>query len=172
MSPPFPDGYAAYRNRRNREQPATPGDEPLVSVVTVTLNAAKTIERTIRSVQAQSFPRVEHVFVDGNSSDTTIDIVRRLARPCDYWIVENDRGISDAFNKGVAMARGRFIKILNGDDWLSPDQIERAAEALDGGGFDFIFGDLIFYDGEEPIFRSVGDPGYKRAIRRRMPAIG
>lgn len=173
MSPPFLDGYAAYRERRNCEQPVLAGAlPPLVSVVTITLNAAKTVERTIRSVQAQTFQGIEHIVVDGTSTDGTLDIIRRFARPHDFWISESDHGISDAFNKGVAMARGRFIKILNADDWLSEDQIERAIDVLGRGGFDFVFGDLIFYDGDRPIFRSIGDAGYPRVIRRRMPAIG
>ncbi len=172
MSPPFLHGYASYKERRDREQPAQRGKSPIVSVVTVALNAAATLGRTIRSVQAQSFTEVEHVLVDGSSTDETLDIISRLVRPHDYCISEKDSGISDAFNKGVAMARGRFIKILNADDWLSPDQIERAVEALEIGGCDFVFGDLIFHEEDRPIFRSVGHAHYQNAIHRRMPTIG
>jgi glycosyltransferase involved in cell wall biosynthesis len=172
MSPPFLDGYAAYKERRDREQPAPPGEQPLVSVVTVMLNAADTVERTIRSVHTQSFSDIEHVLVDGGSTDSTLDIVRKLVRPQDCLITEADQGISDAFNKGIALARGRFINILNADDWMSQDQIERAMRALIDGGHDFVFGDVTFYDGDQPIFRSVGDARYQRVIRRRMPTIG
>jgi glycosyltransferase involved in cell wall biosynthesis len=172
MSPPFLDRYAGYKERRNHAQPTSSCNAPVVSVVTVTLNAEKTIERTIQSVHEQSLRGIEHVLVDGNSTDRTMDIMRRLARAQDFWIAESDTGISDAFNKGVAMARGRFIKILNADDWLSQDQIEHEVDALSSGGFDFVFGDLIFYEGGQPLFRSVGDANYQRAIRRRMPAIG
>src|SRR5262245_27249325 len=146
MSAPFLDGYAAYRQRRDREQPALRGERPLVSVVTVALNAADTVERTMTSVHTQSFTHIEHILVDGGSTDGTLDTVCRLARPRDYWISERDTGISEAFNKGVAMARGHFIMILNADDWLSPDQIQRAVEGLGDGQHDFVFGDLIFYD--------------------------
>ena len=65
------------------------------------LNAANTIRRTISSVQAQSFGAIEHIIVDGGSSDGTLEIIRLLARPQDYWISETDRGIRDAFNKGA-----------------------------------------------------------------------
>src|SRR5262245_53200054 len=119
MSPPFPDRYATYKERRDREQPAQRGKPPVVSVVTVALNAADTVERTIRSVQAQSLTGVEHILLDGGSSDGTLDIIRCLVRPHDFWISESDAGISDAFNKGIAMARGLFIQILNADDWMS-----------------------------------------------------
>src|SRR5262245_9902459 len=172
MSPPFLDRYAAYVEQRVREQPAGPRNPPLVSVVTVALNAATTIERAIRSVQPQSFASIEHVLVDGESSDGTGEIMRRLARAQDYCIAETDRGISDAFNKGIAMARGRFVAVLNADDWLSPNQIALAVEAVEQNACDFVFGDLIFYEGDRPIFRSVGDAQYQRVIRRRMPAVG
>lgn len=162
------DSYATMRRQSlNGAMPC-----PDVSIVTVALNAAKTLERTIRSVQAQNFSTIEHVLVDGGSSDGTLDIIRRLARPQDYWISEKDRGISDAFNKGVTLSRGRYVLILNADDWLSCDQIGRSVAALESSGADFVFGDLIFYEGDRPVFRYVGDPHYARAIRRRCPALG
>jgi glycosyltransferase involved in cell wall biosynthesis len=172
MSAPFLDDYARYAERRAHEQPILPGEVPTVSIVTVALNAAPTIARTIESVQAQSFAAIEHIFIDGGSNDSTLDIVRAHARSQDYWISEKDHGISDAFNKGIALARGRYVKILNADDWLSTDQIERGVAALRSTGADFIFGDLIFYEGEQPVFHYAGDPHYSRAIHRRCPSVG
>ncbi len=169
MPPPTLQNYDIYAARRNAARQAT---APTVSIVTVMLNSASTLERTIRSVQAQSFASVEHVFVDGGSTDGALDILRRLARPQDYWISEPDRGISDAFNKGVALARGRYVLILNADDWLSPDQIERSVAALETSGADFVFGDLLFYEGEQPLFRYAGDAGYAKVVRRRWPSVG
>jgi GT2 family glycosyltransferase len=160
--------YDSYTTKRG----ASVGDAPAVSIVTIVLNAAPTLERTIASVQAQSFSSIEHVLVDGGSTDGSLDIIRRMARPQDYWISEKDRGISDAFNKGVALARGRHVLILNADDWLSPDQIARAMAALQSSGADFVFGDLIFYEGERPLFRYGGDPHYANVIRRRWPSVG
>ncbi len=170
MTAPRLADYAAYAEARACVQPPLP-DDPLVSIVTVTLQAAAAVERTIRSVQAQSCPSIEQIFVDGGSSDATIDIVRRLARPGDYWISEADRGISDAFNKGIALARGRFIQILNADDWLSGNQIETAIRAIEQAQADFAFGDVIFYEGDRPIFTYAGDPHYAGTIERRMPVI-
>lgn len=171
MSAPSLIGYAGHTERRAREQPASSWPVPEVSIVTVVLNAAATIERTISSVQAQQLPGIEHVFVDGGSTDGTLAVIRRLARPQDYWISEPDRGISDAFNKGVALARGRFVQILNADDWLSADQIERSVTVLQQTAADFVFGDLVFHDEGRPIFTYAGDPAYARVIGRRMPAI-
>jgi glycosyltransferase involved in cell wall biosynthesis len=163
--------YAVYGDRRTREQPISPAGPALVSIVTVALNAAATIERAIHSVQKQTFASIEHIFVDGGSSDGTLGHIQRLARPQDYWISEKDRGISDAFNKGVALARGRLIQFLNADDWLSPDQIECAVTGLDRSAADFVFGDLVFYHEGWPIFTYAGEAGYERVIHRRMPAI-
>jgi len=170
MPAPFLDDYKNYTDRRTRDQVAD-GIPPLVSVITVALNAAATLERTIRSVQAQTMSSTEHIFVDGGSSDGTLEIIRRLARPQDYWISEKDKGISDAFNKGVAMARGRYVQILNADDWLSTDQLGVGCATLRTSGADFVFGDLLFYDQNRPSFIYVGDPSYARVIDRRMPAI-
>jgi len=167
-APHFAD-YDSYATKRGAPQP---GAAPQVSIVTITLNAARTIERTITSVQTQSFSSIEHVLVDGGSTDGTLDIIRRMARPRDFWISEKDRGISDAFNKGVAMARGRLILILNADDWLSRDQIARSVKALEKSAMDFVFGDLIFYEGDLSLFRYRGDPHYAKVIRRRWPAVG
>lgn len=168
MSAPSLAEYDNYATRRG----ALPDDVPMVSIVTVALNAARSLERTIASVQSQTFSSLEHVLVDGGSTDGTRDIMRRMARSHDYWISEKDRGISDAFNKGVALSRGRHILILNADDWLSPDQIGLSLDALEKSGADFVFGDLIFYDGSKPLFRYQGDPRYAKVIRRRWPSVG
>jgi glycosyltransferase involved in cell wall biosynthesis len=171
MTAPTLADYATLTRGRDREQPAASLPSPEVSIVTVTLNCAPTVERTIRSVQAQTFPSIEHVFVDGGSSDGTLGIIRTYIRPHDFCISERDCGISDAFNKGVALARGRYVQILNGDDWLSPDQIARAVTTIEETGADFVFGDLVFYNEGRPVFRYLGDPNYARVIHRRMPAI-
>jgi len=171
MSAPTLADYDKYANMRGA-LPQEADSRPWVSVVTIALNASHTLERTIASVQAQTFASIEHVMVDGLSRDDTGNIMRRMARPQDYCLSEKDRGISDAFNKGVALARGRFVLILNADDWLSADQIERSMAALDKSQADFVFGDLIFYEGDRPLFRYRGDPGYAKMIHRRWPSVG
>jgi glycosyltransferase involved in cell wall biosynthesis len=163
--------YAVYAQRRDEEQPAAWHPPPLVTIITVTLNAVATVGRTIASVQRQAHPVIEHVFVDGSSSDGTYPLVRNAMRVQDYAISEKDRGISDAFNKGVAMARGRYVQILNADDWLSPRQIANAIRMLRSADADFVFGDLIFYEAGTASFTYTGDPNYAMTIHRRMPAI-
>jgi glycosyltransferase involved in cell wall biosynthesis len=166
MAAPTLDDYRVFAERREGIE-----DAPKVSLITVALNAAKTLPRTIESVQAQSFASIEHVVVDGGSTDGTLELLRRSLRAQDYWMSERDRGISDAMNKGVALARGDYVQFIHADDWLSPTQIERAVAVLEKSGADFAFGDLIFHESERPSFRYVGEADYRRAIGRRMPAL-
>ena len=92
-----------------------------VSVITATWNSGRTVRDTMESVLAQSYPDIEHIVVDGGSKDNTMDIVHELEpRYCGRlrYISERDRGIYDAMNKGIAMAIGEIIGILNSDDFF------------------------------------------------------
>ena len=150
----------------------SPPDRPLVSIVTVVRNGAATLERTIRSVLGQSYRPIEYIIIDGASTDGTTDIVRRHEAALAFWRSEPDRGISDAFNKGLALARGAFIGFLNADDWMEPRQVAEAVAALERTGADFVFGDLIYHlaDGR-PAHRVLGDLEYAGVIDRRMPEV-
>lgn len=107
-------------------------DDDLVTVVTVCLNSAATIQRTIDSVRAQTHPRIQYVVVDGGSTDGTLDILSRNGDLVDALIVEPDDGLYDAMNKGVAKARGAWVHILNSDDcYASADALARALPLLD-----------------------------------------
>src|SRR5215472_1653392 len=92
---------------------------PILSIITPVYNGEKFISGCIESVAAQKLAGVEHIIVDGRSSDRTMDIVRDKARvyPHLRWISEPDRGQSDALNKGIDMARAEYIGILNADDF-------------------------------------------------------
>ncbi len=172
LYPTLEDYADVAEKRRNDQLNETCGSpSPRVSVVTAVFNGASTIERTIASVQSQTFGDIEHVVVDGGSSDDTLAIVKARLRPCDFWISEPDRGISDAFNKGIALARGRYILFLNADDWAAPEQIERAVGHIEASGADFVFGDLEFHEADGSRFLYTGDPDYAANLHRRMPAI-
>jgi len=126
----------------------------------------------MRSVFAQTYPRIEYIVIDGGSTDGTQDVIRDHAERLAYWTSEPDRGISDAFNKGVAAASGRLIGLLNADDWMEPDQIERAVAALERTGADFVFGDLVYHDpAGRAVHRVLGDATYARVIGSRMPEV-
>ncbi|MEZ4699373.1 MAG: glycosyltransferase family 2 protein [Rhodothermales bacterium] len=101
------------------------------SIITVTFNAAATLERTLRSVLRQTPPHdIEYLIVDGGSKDGTLDLVRRYADRLAGWTSEPDRGIYDAMNKGIARATGDWVGLVNADDWLAPDALSTVAEAV------------------------------------------
>src|SRR4051812_33386156 len=91
---------------------------PLLSIVTVVLNGAQTLERTLRSVFDQEFEDLEYVIIDGGSIDGSVDIIRQYESRIGHWRSEPDSGLYDAMNKGVRAARGRWILFLGADDEL------------------------------------------------------
>jgi len=101
---------------------------PRITVVTPALNAAATIEETLRSVREQDYDNVEHVVVDGGSTDGTVEILRRTEGI--RWVSEADDGLSDAMNKGIALAEGEIIGWLNADDFYLPGALGRVAETF------------------------------------------
>jgi glycosyltransferase involved in cell wall biosynthesis len=145
---------------------------PAISIVTTVRNGEKTLARAIASVRAQQVPDLEYVIVDGGSDDGTLDIVKANSDTVTFWKSEPDRGISDGFNKGIALSTGKYISLLNADDWLSPGQIAAGIETLNKTGADFVFGDL-FYHGKdgELLHKITGDASYALHIASRMPAL-
>jgi glycosyltransferase involved in cell wall biosynthesis len=144
----------------------------LITVITVAFNSAETICRTIDSIAGQTYPRVEYIVVDGGSIDGTVDVLRTREADIDIWLSERDRGISDAFNKGIALASGEFISLVNSDDWMDPDHLARAVDCLQETGADFAFGNLMVHGaGSTPQYVIDGDPHYARRIRHSMPAL-
>ena len=103
--------------------------EPKISIITITYNSDATIEETIRSVTMQDYPALEYVIIDGGSTDGTLDIVQKYRDQIQIVVSEPDKGISDAFNKGIACATGEIIGIINSDDILLPGALQEVAEA-------------------------------------------
>lgn len=162
--------YAPWRAQRFPRGPH-PTDRRRVTLVTVCLNARATIERTIASIHAQQGVDFEHVVIDGGSTDGTIELVRERLRPGDWLLTEPDRGISDALNKGVAVAAGDCIQFVHADDWLAEGQLARSLAALEQTQADFVFGDLLFHEQGISSFLYRGDPNYAATIHRRMPNL-
>ncbi len=119
-----------------------------VSIITATYNSAATLEDTIKSVLQQTYSNIEYIIIDGASKDNTLDIVKQYEPQFGErlkWLSENDSGIYDAMNKGIKMATGEIVGILNSDDYFtSPDVIERMASAFDDKTLDAIYGDIHF----------------------------
>lgn len=103
---------------------------PLITVVTAVFNGAATIEKAIQSVVRQSFRNFEYIVLDAASSDGTVCILEGFADRIDHWRSEPDAGIYDAWNKGLRMARGRWIAFLGADDEYYPDALENYARFL------------------------------------------
>jgi glycosyltransferase involved in cell wall biosynthesis len=102
---------------------------PLISIVTVVLNGAAHLEHAIRSVIEQDYPNIEYIIIDGGSKDGTLDIIRTYENRIDYWLSEPDRGISDAFNKGITRCSGELIGTINADDSYLPGAVSLVAAA-------------------------------------------
>lgn len=104
----------------------------LISVITVCYNSALTIRRTIESVASQKYANIEHIIIDGGSTDATMSIVEEHSRTVSKIVSEPDEGIYDAMNKGVSMATGQWIHVLNSDDYYpAPDVLSAAVPMLD-----------------------------------------
>lgn len=135
--------------------PALPGGRPWprVSVVTPSFNQGRFLERTIRSVLLQGYPDVEHLVIDGGSTDESVAVIRKYERYLAHWESERDRGQSHAINKGFARATGEIICWLNSDDFYLPGTLRTVAEALfEGGGAPAVVGHCVqvYVDGRPP----------------------
>lgn len=119
-----------------------------LSVITVTWNAAATLERTIKSVREQSWPFIEHLIIDGGSEDGTLELIDNHAHEGLRWVSEPDKGLYDAMNKGVAMATGDYLCFLNaGDTFFAPDSVERMMRSFeDASAPDIIYGETAIVD--------------------------
>ena len=104
------------------------GGQPKVSIITVCYNSAKTISDAIESVINQSYPNIEYIIVDGGSTDGTVNVIKSYDQFVSKWVSEPDDGIYDAMNKGIKMATGKIIGLINSDDYLESDVIRNVAE--------------------------------------------
>ena len=105
--------------------------DPKISIVTVCFNAVKTIEQTIISIVNQSYNNMEYIVIDGQSTDGTIEIIKKYDKNISSWISEPDKGIYDAMNKALEMATGDFLIFLGADDHLlSFDTISNVVENI------------------------------------------
>jgi len=107
-------------------------EAPLITVITVTYNAANAVESTIKSVVNQSYQHFEYIVIDGNSTDGTQTVVEQYLDKIDVWLSEPDKGIPDALNKGVKLAKGKYIIfILAGDTLLQLPHQQLATQDAD-----------------------------------------
>lgn len=115
-----------------------------VTIITATYNSSDTVRDTLLSVASQSYPFIEHIVIDGDSADDTLDIVREFSH-VSRLVSEKDNGIYDAMNKGIALATGDIVGILNSDDFFADDDVvARIVQAFIRSGSDAVYGDLLF----------------------------
>jgi len=123
-------------------------DLPLITVVTVVFNGAKTLEQTIQSVINQTHPNVEYIIINGGSTDETMEIITTHEYEIDYWVSEKDNGIFEAMNKGIDLAFGEYIYFLNaGDEFVGCDILNDLIEIirLDDKRHIIYSGDVVLY---------------------------
>ncbi|EON75889.1 putative glycosyltransferase [Lunatimonas lonarensis] len=141
-----------------------------LSIITVCYNSDKYIETAINAVLSQSYPNVEYILVDGASTDNTLSLIKRYAEKFPgriNWISEPDKGIYDAMNKGVQMATGDVIGILNSDDLYAHNQVlETVMNAFtNDASLDMVYGNLVYVkqsDTDKQVRKWVSKPYYDR----------
>ena len=126
-------------------------NKPLITIITVVRNGKKTLEQTILSVINQTYENIEYIIVDGASTDGTLDIIRKYENRIDYWMSEPDKGIYDGMNKGIGLATGDFVALLNSDDWYELNACQIIVSEINkGGGYE------IYY----AVARVINEKGY------------
>lgn len=145
--------------------------KPSISIITPTYNASRYLEQTLASVAEQDYPATEYIIVDGGSTDATMDIIRAHSGLVTRWVSEPDNGISDAFNKGIALATGEIIGIINADDYYHPGALAAVAKAVcEQPEYDVYYGDAIYERFDSGgVFRFRPDKDVGKNIWRRMP---
>ncbi len=119
-----------------------------VSIITVCYNSEKTIRKTLESVLGQTYPNIEYIIVDGKSTDATMAVVEEFAPKFEQkgylyrTVSEKDKGIYDAMNKGVGLATGELVGIINSDDWYEPIAVETAVKAYQEEPYDLFYADI------------------------------
>lgn len=150
--------------------------KPKISIITATFNSAATVEDTLRSVLGQTYGNIEHIIIDGDSHDNTMEIVEQYADKYRQrglslkWISEPDEGIYDAMNKGINLATGEIVGLLNSDDFYTfPTVVERVANEFESSSepIDAVYGD-IHYVNPDRLGKCVRYYSSKHFRRERM----
>ena len=113
-----------------------------ISIVTPSFNQGRFLDQTIRSVIEQDYPDMEYLVVDGGSTDNSVDIIRTHEKQIDWWVSEEDKGQSDAINKGLKRATGDIVAWINSDDYYEPEVFQLVARSFEENPD----ADLIYFD--------------------------
>jgi len=121
-----------------------------VSILTATYNSSETLEACLQSIHSQTYPHLEHIIIDGGSTDGTLDVIKKYENKITKVISEPDHGIYDAMNKGLRLADGDIIGILNSDDMYADNSvIESVVRTITDNNVDSCYGDLVYVDKDD-----------------------
>lgn len=139
--------------------------QPFVTIITVVYNSEALIEKTIQSIISQTTDDYEYIIIDGNSKDGTLDIIRRYSSNINHWQSEPDHGIYDAMNKGLSLAKGKFLLFINSGDLLDNNTVLKQLVQYETTS------DIIF--GETNLINAVGEVlGTRTALTtRKLPEV-
>ena len=138
-----------------------------VSIITISFNAMVTIEKTLLSVANQSYEDIEHIIVDGNSKDNTIDICKSYSH-ISKILSEPDKGVYDAFNKGIKLATGDVIGFLNADDTFNNENsIQDIVDAFSINETDIVYGNLDYVNEESKVIRNWISRPYVKGLLKK-----
>lgn len=135
-----------------------------ISIVTVCYNSANTILKTIESVNKQTYKNIEHIFIDGHSTDNTLEIIRSNSKREIIILSEKDNGIYDAMNKGIKVAKGDIIGFLNSDDiFFDESSVQKIAESFDDN-IDCIYSNLQYINNSGKVVRDWVSKPFKKGM--------
>ncbi|MDC0132158.1 glycosyltransferase [Flavobacteriaceae bacterium] len=143
-----------------------------ISIITISFNAKYTIDKTLYSVVNQSYENIEHIIIDGNSKDNTIDICKSYSH-ISKILSEPDKGVYDAFNKGIKLATGDVIGFLNADDtFYNENSIQDIVDAFSNNEIDIVYGNLDYVNEEGKVIRNWISKPYEKGLVKKawMPA--
>ena len=125
----------------NRDKKINKKNYPLISIITVVYNNSAHIQKTLNSIYNQKYKNFEIIVVDGGSTDNTLNIIKQNNNKIDFWISEKDKGIYDAFNKGMTFCRGDYLGFVNSDDILKTNALKILVKYIrKNPKVDFFFG--------------------------------
>ena len=143
-----------------------------ISVITISYNAEDTIEKTLKSIENQSYNNIEHIIIDGGSKDSTLEICNSFSHEAKI-ISELDNGVYDAFNKGLKLATGDVVGFLNADDtFYNENSIQDIVDAFSNNETDIVYGNLDYVNEESKVIRNwISRPYAKGLVKKAwMPA--
>jgi glycosyltransferase involved in cell wall biosynthesis len=137
-----------------------------ISLITVSLNSAETLQETFESIRNQHYPELEYIVVDGGSKDATVDLIQQNQAHIAKWVSEPDLGIYDAMNKGILMATGDIIGMLNSDDSFYDTQALRKVVAVfeQNPEVQCVYGNLILVNNQQKVVRSWKSKPFRQGL--------